>query len=375
MTPLKRMMRVTLITAWTLVLGTLLLLPSASAAFKYLQVGMEAPTIGGTDLRNGEAFDAGTLAEGEVLLVTFWATWSGRSLEQLRDLVEMSKRYEESPLQIVAINVEGLAISPTSRRLIDETVSTLEPPFPVIIDEGLEIFYQYGVIAVPSTAVVGSDGTLRYDPAGYSYTVRDRIVDSTEVLLGLRERTETAPLAQGYRPEKKASRYYRLAVQLASQRLYERAMANLESAAEIDSLFAAPHNLQGQIALELGEDEPAAEAFRRAVSLDPASVAAWAGWGRALLRAGLHEEAIEKLESSLDLDSAYTPALLDLALCHAQLDEDSGKALELLTSARELNPMDASVHFYLGRIHKSFDRKRLAIGSYRMALEILYPDP
>lgn len=350
--------------------------PEASAAFKYLQEGMPVPELKGEDLRNGEAVTSEILetGEGAVLVITFWATWSQRSLEILEDLKTMTSEYEGRPFRVIAVNVESQEVTKAGRDEIERVVKELDLPFPVILDGGLETFYTFGVVAVPSTAVVDAGGILRYGPAGYSYTIRDHLVDSTRVLLGLQERTEAVDLDRGYVPQKKASRYYNLALQLYGQSMYERALVHLEKSAAADSAFSAPSNLRGQIMLELNRPEDAAAEFERAVGLDQHSVAAWAGWGRALLRSGQDDEARDKLRAALDLDESYTEAMLDLAACLFPAQEDEA-ALDLIATARELNPRDPAAPLILGRYQESSGRPDEALATYRAALEGLYPGP
>ena len=349
--------------------------PQASAAFKFLQEGMTAPELSGRDLQTGEKVSIEITGEEDnaVLLITFWATWSKRSLEILSDLKEMVAEYEGQPFRVVAVNVEGQTVTPAIRAKIEKTVADLDLPFPVILDEDLEAFYSYGVVAVPSTAVLDRDGILRYDPAGYSFSIRDKLVDSTQVLLGLKELTEDLDLVRGYVPKKKASRYYFLALQLNKKRLYERALQHLEKSSAVDTLFSAPSNLRGQILLDMSRPEDAVIEFEHAVALDESSVAAWAGWGRALYRSGRKAEAREKLTEALDLDESYTPALLDQALCLFS-DHEVEQALVLLGSVRELNPREPATYLILGRHHELAERTDEALTAYHHALEILYPD-
>jgi tetratricopeptide (TPR) repeat protein len=353
-----------------------LLTPQASAAFKYLQEGMTAPELSGQDVRTGETVTSEIVDVdgGAVLVITFWATWSQRSLEILQDLKAMTSEYEGHPFRVIAINVESQDITKAVRDEIAATVRELDLPYPAILDEDLEAFYTYGVVAVPSTAVVDAEGILRYGPAGYSYTIRDHLVDSTRVLLGLKERSDTVVLDRGYVPDVKASRYYNLALQLYGQHMYERALAHLAKSSEADSSFSAPSNLRGQIMLRLNRPEEAVNEFERAVELDEQSVAAWAGWGRALLRSDQKDAAREKLRAALDLDESYTEAMLDLALCLLAAEEDEA-ALDLVSAARELNPRDPAASLILGRYQESSGRTTAALATYRIALEALYPAP
>lgn len=350
-----------------------LLGPTATAAFRYLQEGMMAPQVSGEDLRSGDQVTAEP-QPGELILITFWATWSQRSLDLLADLKTIVEQYPDHPLRIIAVNVEDEKITSSVRERIEQVLAELELPYPVIIDEGLSIFYEFGVIAVPSTAILDSTGILRFAPSGYSYTVRDRIVDSIEILLGIREPSEETFLITGYQPTNKASRYYRLAVQMTGRGMYERALANLVPAIAADSNFSAPHNLRGQLLLELDSMTAAAEEFALAVKLDSNSVAAWAGWGRALLREEQFDVAFKKLARALALESYYTPALLDLSFCLAEQGQKQ-EALDSLIAARELNPRDPAVHYYLGQVYQDSGQKAEAVRSYLAGLEIVFPAP
>jgi Tfp pilus assembly protein PilF/thiol-disulfide isomerase/thioredoxin len=373
---MKRLLRQLRTAALIGALATLgaLFVPSASAAFRYLQEGMTAPVIEGIDLRTGEIVSSKLADDDGVVIVTFWASWSQRSLDLLADLKTIVEEHPDHAFRVLAVNVDRGSLSPQARQLIESTVAAMALPFPVIIDDELSRFYEFGVIAVPSTAIIDSTGTLRYAPSGYSYTIRDRIVDSIEVLLGLKEPDTAAALVQGYVPTNKSSRYYNLALQLTNKRSYERALANLEQAEAADSQFSAVHNLRGQIYLELDSAKAALPEFALAIGLDSNSVAAWAGWGRGLLQTGAHDDAYTKLEAALAREPSYTPALLDLALCLAERQEPA-QALDSLRVARELNPQDPAVHMYLGNIYRRTGHNDSAVTAFQEALGLLFPSP
>ncbi|MEN8008372.1 MAG: tetratricopeptide repeat protein [Candidatus Krumholzibacteriota bacterium] len=354
-----------------------MVLGTASAAFKYLQEGMTPPEFKGKDLITGEeiVWKPGTGDEGsEVALIVFWATWSPRSMDLLRDLKTMAEQYKDHNFRVIAVNVDGQEPSPTMMREISRTSVELDLPFPIIVDEGLKTFYAYGVIAVPSIALVDGSGHLRYGPSGYSYTIKDRIIDSTEVLLGLREVDAVASLTPVYRPKPKASRYYHLGRKLAGKRLYERALGNLDKAVEEDAGFSSPFNLKGQIQLAMGNLEEAERNFARSVELDNTSVAAMAGWGRSLLLQDRNEEAAVKLAAALDLDDTYTPALVDLAECRTR-EGKLEEAWDLYQAARDLNPRNPELLFHLGRFLRQKGEASSAVAVYKTAIEQLVTLP
>ncbi|UCC78654.1 MAG: tetratricopeptide repeat protein [Candidatus Zixiibacteriota bacterium] len=348
--------------------------PRVTAAFKYLQEGMSIPEVRGKDVITGEEVSSQNLLRGNVLIVAFWATWSERSIMQLKDMKEFYNDHPDLPLKIIAVNVENQLITPEERKIIESKIVELDLPFPVLIDDNLSVFYEFGVIAVPSTAILDSTGILRYAPSGYSLATRDLIVDSVEVLLGLKKPSITSVVKKGYQPAQKASRYYRLALQLAHQRMYERALANLEMAREADTLFSAPHNLRGQIYLEIDSIDAAVRELETAVRLDSTSVAARAGLGRALLIDGRIDDAFDKLSALHAEDDTYTPALLDLALVMVK-QEKYREAIDSLKSALELNPRDPIVHYYLGKTYQQSGQKAKALESYKTALELIFPAP
>lgn len=354
------------------VLMLILVSPSAIAAFKYLREGMTAPRVTGTDLISGDQVSTESWLKENVVIVVFWSTWSSRSIDELRDMKAFAEEHPDLALRIVGVNVDGEnLLAPERTRVVDITTE-LELPFPVILDAGLELFNEFGVIAVPSTAVLDSTGALRYAPSGYSLTTRDRIVDSVELLLGLKEPSEAMAIAEGYRPTKQAGRYCGMAVNQINRRQYKRALKNLDLARQADTGFSQPYVLRGEIFLALDSTTQAIEAFGRAADLDSGSVAAWTGGGIAWLRAGETDSALARLSHALKLDDTYTPACLNLGICLAA-QGNMAEALDSLTKALELNPRDPLVHYYIGQLHLKDANHGLATEAYRSALEILFP--
>ena len=345
----------------------------ASAAFKYTSVGMDAHNFSGKDIVSGNSVSLQDLNRDKLVIVVFWATWSPRSLEQLRDLNELKTEYVGQPIEIVAVNVDGQKISPALRANIDRTIKELDLQFPVIIDEGLEIFYTYGVIAVPSSAVIDTGGVVRYDPSGYGMIVQDVLTDSIKVFLGLAEPKEDNILTQGYEPEKKAARYYNLALRLNQTGMSERALENLELAHQADGAFPAPLCLKGEILRGQGKLEESKQAFSLAARVDSNMTVIWAGWGRTLLWNHQLDEAREKLTMALSLDGTYTPALIDFGLCLARQDSTE-KAIESLLEAVELNQGDPMIHYYLGQVYRQAGQEGEAALSFLRALSVIYPE-
>jgi peroxiredoxin/Tfp pilus assembly protein PilF len=345
----------------------------ASAAFKYASVGMDAHDFSGNDIVTGNSISIGELHRDNLVIVVFWATWSPRSIEQLKDMNKLKAEFSGEAIEIVAVNVDAPKISAATQAQITETISTLDLKFPVIIDQDLKIFYTYGVIAVPSTAIIDTTGTVRYDPSGYGMIIKDIIADSVKAYLGLVPATLQDTLPRGYQPQKKSARYYNLALNLKQSGMYDRALENLELAHQADTLFAAPLTLMGEIMLKQGKLDEAKAAYSQAAILDSTGVTIWAGWGRVLLQGGENEAAREKLDRALLIDSTFTPALIDFGLCLAREDRIN-EAIESLLQAADLNRGDPMIQYYLGQIYKLSGKDSEAAQAFLKALSILFPD-
>ncbi len=345
------------------------------AAFKYMEAGMKVPEVSGVDLATGQKVSSAPGTEDRATVcIAFWASWSPRSLELLADLKALSSRLVDEPFRVIAVNVDSQVTTSSIEARVQKIASELDAPFPVVVDDNLESFYEFGVVAVPSYVVLDTEGIARYTPSGYSQTIRDRLVEQVETVLGLRTAEKVVATAPRYQPKTEASRYYYLGVQLANKRHYESALEKADMAATADTLFSSPLALKGQIHLELGESAAAEGDFRRAVALDSLSVAARAGLGRALLETGDPESAMEVLQAALNLDSSYTAALQDMARCLAAVGE-TDKAVAVLEEAIALYPQDPHMYYYLGSIHRNAGHTALAVKAYRKSLEMVFPRP
>jgi len=355
------------------VLVTVVLTTDVSGAFKYLSEGMPAPSFEGREVRTGEEIHSSSFlgTEGRILIVAFWATWSERSLELLEDLAEIDRDERYSRVDILGINVERSRLSDSERKLIAGAVTERDLPFPVIIDEGLTVFAEYGVVAVPSTAILDDTGALMYGPAGYSYSIRDRIADSVQTWLGLREPSKFTARPR-HVPTNEASRQYNLAKSLLARGFPERSLPHLENALIADPEFAAVEVLRGEAFMAMNDVEASRQACERAAALDESLVIAWAGLGRALESGGDDAGAEAALSRAIALDDAYTPALVDLArirLRAGALDQ----AMALLSSARDLAPNDPELNFLLGEVRRSQGLVGEALEAYRTSLEAMFP--
>lgn len=233
--------------ALALAILLVLLCPIPARAFKRTAAGEPLKDFLLESLTGGPLRLSAHLGSRATLLV-FWATWSPRSAEVLRDFELLYRAHRTDGLQVVAVNVEHQEWDPGDLPRLEQFVRDREVSFPVLFDKDLTVFSAYGVIAVPSSALAGPDGTILELLEGYANMTRGAFQDRVLRELGvLAPETEKDPAAVGYRPKGKAERYLQM----------------------------------GRVLLERGMPSKAERAFRQALEEDPG----WPEAGRALAEA------------------------------------------------------------------------------------------
>lgn len=99
--------------------------------------------------------------KGQVVLLNFWASWCGPCREEMPLLVELHQRYEALGFTMLGINVEEDSAA------ADKFLGAVPVSFPILYDRTNSVSKLYDVIAMPSTVLIGRDGSVRYIHHGY----------------------------------------------------------------------------------------------------------------------------------------------------------------------------------------------------------------
>jgi peroxiredoxin len=154
----------------------LLCVQLAGAAFAAPNLaGAEAPdfvlkSASGENLRLSEF-------RGEVVMLSFWATWCGECRAQLTELNDWYGTYGNAGLRLLAVGLD--------REFADvrETADSLRLDFPVLHDAGLEVSRLYGVEAMPVAVLIDRDGIVRDAIEGFRRTDEQVLLDRVRDLL------------------------------------------------------------------------------------------------------------------------------------------------------------------------------------------------
>ena len=92
--------------------------------------------------------------EGRVVLVDFWASWCVPCRRSFPWMNEMHDKYSEAGFVIVAINLDNNAIDAAS------FLKEYPVKFRIVYDTDKDLAREYGVQAMPSSFLIGRDGSV-----------------------------------------------------------------------------------------------------------------------------------------------------------------------------------------------------------------------
>jgi len=98
---------------------------------------------------------------GKVVLVDFWASWCEPCRKSFPWMADIYRKYADQGFTIVAINVDK------DREAAEDFLAKLPAPFVVAFDPTGATAEAFGVRAMPSSFLVGRDGTILGTHAGF----------------------------------------------------------------------------------------------------------------------------------------------------------------------------------------------------------------
>ena len=116
---------------------------------------------------------------GDVVLLSFWATWCQPCRKELPELVELQQELSEQGFQLLAISVD------------DDNAQTLEEVakyaqklgIPSQVAHAPDLGKRFSVDAIPALRLLGKNGELRYEAKGYSKTALERLENRIDDVL------------------------------------------------------------------------------------------------------------------------------------------------------------------------------------------------
>ncbi len=148
----------------------------ASAAYGAAELaGGEAPdfvlkSVHGQNLRLSEY-------RGEVVMLTFWATWCGDCRAQLEQLGRMQADYRDAGVELLAVSLDQNA------RQAARTAESLGARYPVLHDIDGSVGRLYAVERMPSMVLIDRTGVVREVFEGYARGNERQYLERVQALL------------------------------------------------------------------------------------------------------------------------------------------------------------------------------------------------
>jgi len=116
--------------------------------------------------------------QGKLVYVDFWASWCGPCRQSFPWMNEMQAKYGARGLQVVGVNLD--AKTDDARRFLAETPAR----FTIAFDPAGATPRAYGVKGMPSSVLIGPDGKVLYEHAGFKEADRAELEQVIKKALG-----------------------------------------------------------------------------------------------------------------------------------------------------------------------------------------------
>jgi peroxiredoxin len=114
---------------------------------------------------------------GEVVLINFWATWSGPSRQEMPLLDALYAKYQRAGLVMFGINIDEDAQEGT------EMAKTLQVTYPILFDARKDVSRAYQLGTMPLTVLIDREGVVRYVSEGFKPGYEQRYTEQLRELL------------------------------------------------------------------------------------------------------------------------------------------------------------------------------------------------
>jgi peroxiredoxin len=131
------------------------------------------PNMDGKDVKLSQLLDHGPV------IVDFWATWCKPCIKGFPALQQITDKYREQGLTVLAVSVD----SPKSRERVAPFIRSQKYTFEVLYDTEGKVSKKYSAVAIPRTVLINSKGEIVLTTTGYRPSNEEQLDAAVRALL------------------------------------------------------------------------------------------------------------------------------------------------------------------------------------------------
>jgi tetratricopeptide (TPR) repeat protein len=327
---------------------------------------LEVMDLGGDQISVPPEIQSG----GTLRILFFWSTWSAACEREFEVLMEHWPLWSRRGVQVLAINVEASVIGQAEREKVQAYVKAAKLPFPVALDTSLKAFKAYGLVAVPTTIVVGNRGKILMRLSGFPVKASEQMLKGIEKRIRLEGEVAGMPMKVSSLPHRRAVRLIQLSRLLIRKEQWDMAEFSLQKAIREDPKIVEArvalmrlyrhrdqHKLAGVVLKEAKRDFPG----------DYRLMIEEAGWH---YRQKDFDKAKKCTGLALQENPDHVPALVLLGKIEVALEQNDAamKAFEL---AMRKNPLSSDPVMEAAKLQEALGEKVRAMVLFEQVYHLL----
>ena len=314
---------------------------------------------------NGKTIALSEYSDKTVVVLLFWSTWSRKSKDALTRFNSFYQKYRDKGIQVIGINAESQHISDKDAEQIKNLIDELGILYPITLDNELETFHSYGVIALPTTIVI-SENKITYALPAFPLMGTEEMFDHLQTLAG--EPPPARKVRTGYIPKSDAVATANLACKMVKKKMAQLAYPLDKKAIQKDPRYLLPYIELAKLYDADTKPKEAEAILREALDLEPENMVIISELGFLLTKNDKTKEAIDLLGRAVQSES-YTPAYYYFAYAlgrEGQLE----KSLNDFQQALNINPFEPMIYEMRADIYESNNMVKDAASDYKKILEL-----
>jgi peroxiredoxin len=111
---------------------------------------------------------------GKTVVIAFWSTWCSRCEEEIGFLKENFGKRNDVVVLLVNQDSER-SVSLTRVRTVKEKLGIT---FPILMDEGLSLWEDFGINALPTSVVIGKNGVVKMVESNFYWASPEKLLEA-----------------------------------------------------------------------------------------------------------------------------------------------------------------------------------------------------